>query len=326
MKNLRKILAVILAVLTLAGATAAAASAGNVIDTLNGVPAYSSGVNCAEYVHRYYSQVFGVTVYNLLKNQTPCAIEKGCQLREISRNDARVGDIVYQDTTHGHWAIVKHADGGTLTLIEQNFSGKPDRQAPDGVKVFRLYKNGADANNGRDVEALERAVFSPRLARTMYSDLAAAFPNDDEALFQHWLANGQREGRVESYFFDPAWYLSQNPDVCKAVGWGNWKGAADHFFNNGFWEGRQGSPLISVIWYENRYSDIKNAFGGDLLSVARHIMTYGVPREWRQTSSQFCVSAYKNNYVDLQNAFRNDAESYLIHYEMFGKNEGRRST
>lgn len=105
-------------------------SAKQTVDTLNGVNAYyrkgpSDGsdkfYSCAAFVKRYYKEVYGVNVNNLLYKRTPHA--QGDSFKQIKT--PRVGDIVAMNTGHGttHWAIAKSVseDGSTITLIEQNW-------------------------------------------------------------------------------------------------------------------------------------------------------------------------------------------------------------
>ena len=128
-----------------------------VADTLNGVPALyrtakndgsSSTYSCAAFVKRYYKEVYGVTVANLLSGRTPSS-SKG-SFKSVST--PQVGDIVACRSTSGsnHWAIVKQVnDNNTVTLIEQNWKWKQSGQTLCKInrsisissgKFYRLYK------------------------------------------------------------------------------------------------------------------------------------------------------------------------------------------
>ena len=128
-----------------------------VADTLNGVPAlYRTGRNdgssstysCAAFVKRYYKEVYGVTVMNLLSGRTPSS-SKG-SFKSVST--PQVGDVVACRSTSGsnHWAIVKQVnDNNTVTLIEQNWKWTQGRQtlcktnrsiSISSGKFYRLYK------------------------------------------------------------------------------------------------------------------------------------------------------------------------------------------
>lgn len=127
-----------------------------VADTFHGVKAlYRAGGNdgtnatysCAAFVKRYYAQVYGVTVNNLLAGCTPMS-SKGT-IRKVS--SPKEGDIVATSSGSGnHWAIVKNVNNnGTITLIEQNWKwqqgGKTMARVNRKVKasackIYRLKK------------------------------------------------------------------------------------------------------------------------------------------------------------------------------------------
>jgi surface antigen len=78
-------------------------------DYSDGNPRYN---NCAEYVNRFYKQVYGVEVHGLVAGSAP---PSGTH----ATTTPQVGDI-YASSTRGHWAIVKSVNAdGTVTLIEQ---------------------------------------------------------------------------------------------------------------------------------------------------------------------------------------------------------------
>lgn len=127
-----------------------------VTDTFNGVKAlYRTGGNdgtnatysCAAYVKRYYSEVYNVSVCNLLAGCTPVS-SKGT-IRKVS--SPKEGDIVATASGSGnHWAIVKHVNNdGTITLIEQNWKWQQDGKTvarvnrkvkANACKIYRLKK------------------------------------------------------------------------------------------------------------------------------------------------------------------------------------------
>jgi hypothetical protein len=103
------------------------------IDSFNGVPAYVNGKNftaaannsyydvgftngernCAEYVKRYYSELYGMSVYGLTPGGNPSGLTPTA--------DPQPGDVI--NTTVGgvsHWAIVKEVKDGYAVVIEQN--------------------------------------------------------------------------------------------------------------------------------------------------------------------------------------------------------------
>lgn len=127
-----------------------------VTDTFRGVKAlYRAGGNdgsnttysCAAFVKRYYSQVYNVSVSNLLAGCTPIS-SKGT-IRRVS--SPKEGDIVATSSGSGnHWAIVKNVNNnGTITLIEQNwkwqqggktFARVNRKVKASACKIYRLKK------------------------------------------------------------------------------------------------------------------------------------------------------------------------------------------
>jgi surface antigen len=101
--------------------------AGKVVDTFMGVKclytnesytSYDTTYCCAAYVKRFYSSVYGLSVYNLTSGQTP-KVDNTSFTRTTS---PKPGDICYFTSGgSGHWSIVKavNEDGSTV-IIEQN--------------------------------------------------------------------------------------------------------------------------------------------------------------------------------------------------------------
>lgn len=331
------------------------------VDTFNGVPAYykignhnsDATYSCAAYVKRYYSTIFGVGVSNLLAKKTPLCDRSGYELRAVDARSAKPGDVGYHTNSSGggHWFIIKSVDGNGLTVIEQNYKtasatsvtiNRVVSYSQNGLKVFRLYRNGVDMNGGSGSQpsggssnsntpattfssytsgSLEQLLFDAELYYALYPDLQAVFGKDSRRLEEHWKNCGINEGRLASVYFDPQYYLNTNPDVASVYGKTNYAGAYNHFVAFGFAEGRQGSPVFSVRQYVNQYSDLKKAFGTNWLAAAWHFRNNGIA-EGRQSSVSFSVTDYANLNSDVKKAFSTNRD-YIIHYLQFGKNEGR---
>lgn len=75
-------------------------------------------------------------------------------------------------------------------------------------------------------------------------------------------------------------------------------------------------------YYYNKYPDLQTAFGKDPSALYNHYINNGL-KEGRYGSPEFNCSIYKANNSDLHIAFKNDFILYCIHYEQFGKKEGR---
>jgi hypothetical protein len=74
---------------------------------------------------------------------------------------------------------------------------------------------------------------------THYRDLQAAFQGDVTKLRNHYLKNGISEGRQPNARFCPKTYLRLHPDVARAYGATNYKGAVTHWINSGMRECRR---------------------------------------------------------------------------------------
>lgn len=69
--------------------------------------------------------------------------------------------------------------------------------------------------------------------------------------------------------FNPAYYLSQYPDLQKAYGTDE-QLAFNHFLRSGMREGRTAKATFNVYAYANRYPDLQQAFQDDLAAYYRH--------------------------------------------------------
>lgn len=98
------------------------------VDTFYGVPAkYVLGTSntgdysCAGYVSKFYSTIFGVTVWNINTVDDKPSVysaNKKAELKAVTT--PQPGDIM-QTKTYDHVAIVKDCQGDEVTLIEQNY-------------------------------------------------------------------------------------------------------------------------------------------------------------------------------------------------------------
>lgn len=94
-------------------------------------PVYS----CAAYIKKYYKELYGLTVYNLMDDGPPLVQEAGYEFYET--DTPHPGDIVFWPTSknkNNHSAIIRKVEEDSLTLIEQN------------------YKSGLTAAKGREID------------------------------------------------------------------------------------------------------------------------------------------------------------------------------
>lgn len=173
-------------------------------------------------------------------------------------------------------------------------------------------------------------------------DVAKAFGGNTEAIFAHFINNGEAEGRQAIANFNVASYRARYADLRSAFG-NNLKAYYDHYRINGYAEGRvaTGSTelqnpttvyngvdyklVYDYNYYINKYPDIKAAFNGDENATLRHFVESGM-NEGRQGKASFNVAAYRANYADLRSAFGRNLKAYYMHYIGSGYREGRKAT
>lgn len=150
--------------------------AGQVVDsiTVNGVTVnaiyapYTSISNyggnttysCAAFVKKFYSNVYHVTVYNLLRNGGGPRISGGSG--SFSRTTTpQVGDIVhYLTNSTTHWTIVKSVNGNQITVIEQNGWNNTARTQ---ARIGKTYTVGS---SGVTVYHYSNAISTPPVSDT----------------------------------------------------------------------------------------------------------------------------------------------------------------
>ncbi len=133
-------------------------------------------------------------------------------------------------------------------------------------------------------------IFDAEYYAENYSDVAAAFGDNEEALFNHYINYGINEGRIGSEAFNVLSYRENYTDLEAAFG-DNWKSYADHYLTFGLTEGRDGGGMFDAVSYANRYSDLKEAFGYDVTGLWTHYEQFGI-KEGRNPISQSVVNEW----------------------------------
>lgn len=119
-----------------------------------------------------------------------------------------------------------------------------------------------------------RDVFDAKLYAEKYDDLAAAFGDDEEALYNHYVNYGFNEGRTMNALIDVKQYRAAYADLDAAFG-DNWDAYVEHYVTYGFREGRNAFGDFDARYYMERHADLKEAFGDDALALYTHYMDYG---------------------------------------------------
>lgn len=102
-----------------------------------------------------------------------------------------------------------------------------------GVAAPVIRVEAADASL---TQALKGA-FDATFYANKYPDVKKAFGTNADALFNHFINNGMKEGRMINANFDPKAYIDAYPDI-KAYCKGDYTKAYEHYFKNGKNEGR----------------------------------------------------------------------------------------
>lgn len=119
-----------------------------------------------------------------------------------------------------------------------------------------------------------RDLFDADYYREQYPDLDAAFGDNEEALYKHYLEYGIKEGREGSLVFDVTKYREKYSDLNAAFG-DDWDAYANHYLTLGVSEEREGGGKFDAVSYAKRYDDIYDAFGLDFEKLYEHYQAFG---------------------------------------------------
>lgn len=228
-------------------------------------------------------------------------------------------------------------DENKLKIHWYNNGIKEGRQASSNFNVRYYLENNEDLRNslGNNYMAaykhyIKSGCYESRKATANLDlEIYRAFNNDLKNMSNYDLTNhykncGYKEGRISNIskdkiqlIFNYKDYAELNPDLKKAFGY-NETALYSHWLNCGIKEGRQASKIFDVKYYLNNNTDLKRAFGNDYKRAYLHFVQNGINEERRATRN-FDVNVYRIN-EDLKNMSNYDLN---LHYENFGKNEGR---
>ena len=167
------------------------------------------------------------------------------------------------------------ATGGSVLQVDGDGSGSGTWrdlalvQGGDGLQARDLFLSGGLAID--DVVPPTPRPFEPLAYIASYDDLIQAFGANAAAGEQHYLSNGQAEGR--SVTFDGLQYIASYGDLIGAFG-ANAAAGTTHYITNGFAEGRDPDNFNEVRYLAN-YADLQAAFGNDLEAATQHFITNG---------------------------------------------------
>lgn len=102
--------------------------------------------------------------------------------------------------------------------------------------VYVVEENGNETEANAE-EAVSNTIFNADFYADTYPDLKAAFGNDSNLLYNHFVTTGMAEGRQGSANFNVLVYKEKNPDL-QAVFQDNLTEYYNHFVNGGYLENR----------------------------------------------------------------------------------------
>jgi len=135
-------------------------------------------------------------------------------------------------------------------------------------------------------------VFDAEYYAEQYPDLKAAFGNDENALYQHFLNHGIKEGRVMNPIIDVVKYREQYEDLQAAFG-NDWDAYVKHYFAFGVNEHRENGTDFDLLAYLAAYEDVKEAYGNDYAAVAKHYAEIGMSEGRNEGSKEFIEAREK---------------------------------
>lgn len=200
---------------------------GQIVDAFQGIDAeyvtYQSNTGyycCAGYVSRFYSQIFGVTVYNInMVDDKPSVSMYGHNAELKTVKNPLPGDIM-QTREYDHVAIVKEVNGSEVTLIEQNYKWndyKTDKlvtminrkSTASENYYYRLYIDGMEQKLDRTAPVISGAKAS-KISGSGYT-VSANITDNTEVSYVKFGTYPKSKGKSAakwSTVYSPAEYVS----------------------------------------------------------------------------------------------------------------------
>ncbi|MDE7044380.1 MAG: vancomycin resistance protein, partial [Acetatifactor sp.] len=110
-----------------------------------------------------------------------------------------------------------------------------------GIAVFML------AANTLSVSAADMsAYFDAEFYAEQYPDIVEICGTDEEALYEHYVTYGIKEGRNCSEIFNVQLYRQRYPDLDETFG-DDWEAYVEHYLTSGVQEGRDGCGEFDAV-------------------------------------------------------------------------------
>ncbi|EIC20101.1 hypothetical protein [Thiorhodovibrio frisius] len=121
-------------------------------------------------------------------------------------------------------------------------------------------------------------------------------------------------------FFDPTFYLQNNPDVAAAVAAGVMT-AEEHFEQFGQYENRSPHPFFDADYYLQENPDVAEAVANGIMTAYEHFVAFGA-QEQRQPSPLLDPEFYLQQNPDVAAAVQEGAIDFFTHFMFFGRTNG----
>ena len=164
-------------------------------------------------------------------------------------------------------------------------------------------------------------IFNAKYYAEQYPDLKATFGSNEEALYQHFLEYGIKEGRVMNPVIDIVKYREQYGDLQRTFG-NNWDSYVNHYFTYGVNEHRENGTDFNLLAYLEAYEDVKLAFGNNYFAIAKHYTEFGIVEGRNEGSKEF-IEARDNEGAEVvhEDAVKEDNNKEDIELEDTSKDE-----
>ena len=154
--------------------------------------------------------------------------------------------------------------------------------------------------------------FDAEFYAEQYPDVVKVCGTDKDALYEHYVNYGIREGRNGSEILNVKLYRELYPDLEEAFG-DDWEAYVEHYLTSGVKEGRAGCGAFDAVAYADRYEDLKQAYGYDLEKLYTHYKLIG-QAEGREAESFIAYLARVEEESRINEKLEGEFEQLLSAY------------
>ncbi len=217
--------------------------------------------------------------------------------------------------TSGEYNIYKDRYCSVYGMHQYSYTTFVNGQGPfDANVAYKGYPSIVKTYgfNGYGRSWVEQNIFDYEVYRDRHDDLSHL---SESELRLHWYNHGINEGRVISTFFDPKYYIENNPDLNLG---NDYRAAYAHFVTNGYKEKRKSSPVFDGAYYCENNPDVVENYKDEYLL---HYIQHGL-EEGRRASENFDVDYYLYLRPVVANLWPGDLAKATRHYLCYGIREG----